>query len=75
MQRIGAKLIADKKAAILAEKSVEKGQLLASKDDLRGRDLLTLLIKANLAVDIPENQRLSDAEVLGRKCRSSFSGP
>jgi hypothetical protein len=64
MRRIGMQLIAEKKAAILAE-SREKGRGIERKD-LRERDLLTLLIKANMASDIPESQRLSDDEVLAR---------
>ncbi len=69
MRRIGLQLIAEKKAAILAD-SREKSS--AAKDgverkDVHGRDLLTLLIKANMASDIPESQRLTDDEVLARK--------
>ena len=37
------------------------------RDDLQGRDLLSLLIKANMATDIPESQRLSDEDVLARE--------
>lgn len=65
MRRIGLQLIAEKKSAILAE-SREKGRGVEKKD-LTERDLLTLLIKANLATDIPDNQRLSDEEVLARE--------
>lgn len=65
MHRIGKKLIAEKKAAIRAEAS-QKGRGLERKD-LADRDLLTLLIKANMATDVPESQRLSDDEVLARK--------
>ncbi len=66
MHRIGLQLIADKKAAIIAEKHSEKEGL--ERKDMQGRDLLTLLIKANMATDIPENQRLTDEEVLAREC-------
>lgn len=65
MRRIGLQLIAEKKAAILAEKHSEKEGL--EKSDVQGRDLLTLLIKANMATDIPESQRLTDDEVLARE--------
>jgi hypothetical protein len=37
------------------------------KKDVHGRDLLSLLVKSNLATDIPENQRLSSKELLARK--------
>lgn len=64
MRRIGLQLIAGKKAAILAEtRGAGHG---VEKKDVSGRDLLTLLIKANMAVDVPENQRLTDEEVLAR---------
>lgn len=64
MRRIGLQLITDKKAAILAE-TREAGHGVEKKD-VTGRDLLTLLIKANMAVDVPESQRLTDEEVLAR---------
>jgi len=60
-RRIGLKLIADKKAEIIKAKSA------GEKDtSTHGRDLLTLLIKANMSTDIPENQRLSDEDVLAQ---------
>lgn len=65
MHRIGKQLIAEKKAAIL-EAVVRKGRGIEKKD-MAERDLLSLLIKANMATDIPESQRLSDAEILARK--------
>ena len=65
MRRIGMQLIAEKKATILAEMDVSSKR---GKDSVQGRDLLTLLLKANMADDIPEHQRLTDDEVLARKC-------
>ncbi len=67
MRRIGAELVAQKKAAILATSRSSKEGLDVSKEDMEGRDLLTLLIKANLASDIPESHRLSDEDVIARK--------
>jgi hypothetical protein len=32
------------------------------------KDLLSVLLKANLSKDIPESQRLSDTEVVSRRC-------
>nr|BAL05140.1 cytochrome P450 [Phanerodontia chrysosporium] len=61
MSRIGMQLIEQRKAAILAEKGKD-----VERKDLTGRDLLTLLIRANMATDIPEDQRLSDEEVLAQ---------
>ena len=63
-------LIAEKKASIMAEKASGKG---FERKDVQGRDLLTLLIKANMATDIPENQRLTDEEVLAREFRYHYS--
>ena len=48
MRRIGLQLVTEKKTAILAEKDGH----LADNKTTTGRDLLSLLIKANLAVDV-----------------------
>lgn len=71
MRRIGTQLIAEKKADIRREYAdgKEKDAGLERKD-LRGRDLLTLLLKANMATDVPDNQKLSDEDVLARTCCS-----
>ncbi|KAI0736247.1 cytochrome P450 [Fomitopsis betulina] len=62
MRRIGLQLVEEKKAEIMkATSSGEKGD-----DTLHSRDLLTLLIKANMATDVPESQRLSDEDVLAQ---------
>ncbi|KAL1939456.1 hypothetical protein VTO73DRAFT_10012 [Trametes versicolor] len=60
MRRIGLQRIADKKASIAAELH-EKDSVTCSSP--RNRDLLTLLIKANMA---PEGPRLSDEDVLAQ---------
>ncbi|EKM59790.1 uncharacterized protein PHACADRAFT_206015 [Phanerochaete carnosa HHB-10118-sp] len=65
MRRIGMRLIAEKKAAILEEKGSGGGGGVERKD-ITERDLLTLLIRANMATDIPESQRLTDDEVLAQ---------
>ncbi|QRV84540.1 cytochrome P450 family protein [Ceratobasidium sp. AG-Ba] len=57
MQRIGTKLVADKKAAL--EQEIKTGTTAQS------RDLLTLLIKANMACE-SEDSRMTDSEVLGQ---------
>jgi hypothetical protein len=62
MLRIGGELIADAKSkATQNSKSdfVEKG-------DIVGRDLLSLLIRANMATDLKESQRMLDDEILAR---------
>ena len=58
-------LITDKKAAVAAAQA--SGEV--KKKDVGGRDLLALLIRANMAIDIPDSQRLSDEEVLSREFR------
>ncbi|KAH9885221.1 cytochrome P450 [Cubamyces lactineus] len=65
MRRIGNQLIQEKKAEIQREMSESKSGNVAQKD-VRGRDLLTLLLKANMATDIPDSQRLSDEDVLAQ---------
>ncbi|KAI9068653.1 cytochrome P450 [Trametes sanguinea] len=66
MNRIGMQLMAEKKAAIRREMSETKEKDGIGRNDMRGRDLLTLLIKANMATDVPDNQRLSDEDVLAQ---------
>jgi len=56
MHRIGRDLLNDSKAAAAS----------AEKETTGHRDLLSLLVRANIAVDLPDNQRLSDADVLAR---------
>lgn len=65
MSRIGRQLLADAKAAVMSSYGVEEGGLI-EKSSLQGRDLLSLLVRANMATDIPESQRISDEDVLAR---------
>nr|BED42950.1 cytochrome P450 monooxygenase [Trametes versicolor] len=62
VHRIGAQLVAQRKTAILREASEKH----LKREDLPGRDLLTLLVRANMAEDIPESQRLSDEDVVNQ---------
>ncbi|KAG6854184.1 hypothetical protein C0991_009836 [Blastosporella zonata] len=52
MSRIGQELLRESKASIH-----EKGE---------ARDLLSLLVKSNIATDIPEHQRMTDQDVLAQ---------
>jgi hypothetical protein len=61
MARIGDKLLRDSHAAIRAENEV------VEKSSWKRRDLLSVLMRANMATDLPSNQRLSDEDVLARK--------
>ena len=55
-------MIQEKKAAIFAAKA--DGNI--EKEDLTGNDLLTLLIRANLASNMPDSMRMSDEEILSQ---------
>ena len=63
MLHIGQQLMKDSKAALMAEKGIPGTDKVAS----TRRDLLSLLIKANMATDVPQNQRTTDEDVLARK--------
>ncbi|PCH34313.1 cytochrome P450 [Wolfiporia cocos MD-104 SS10] len=65
MRRIGMQLIAEKKADVMRA-SAQKKKIDNGLDGLQNRDLLTLLIKANMATDLPEDHRLSDEDVLAQ---------
>ncbi|KAJ7466262.1 cytochrome P450 [Mycena galericulata] len=57
MTRIGMKLLADSKREIVENGTFETGH---------GRDLLTLLVRANTSKDVPVSQRLSDKDVVAQ---------
>ncbi|KAJ7864476.1 cytochrome P450 [Mycena olivaceomarginata] len=57
MQRIGLRLIQESKDEMAQSGTFEKG---------RSRDLLSLLVRANTAKDLPASQRLSDEDVLAQ---------
>jgi hypothetical protein len=58
MADIGRALLADGKAAVMAA---------GGDKEFSSRDLFSLLLKANLAADVPGKSRLSDEEVIARK--------
>ncbi|KAJ6574465.1 cytochrome P450, partial [Mycena capillaripes] len=58
MRRIGQRLLSESKQKIADGSSA---------DSIASRDLLSLLVRANTAKDIPEAQRLSDEDVLAHK--------
>ncbi|KAJ6551196.1 cytochrome P450 [Mycena capillaripes] len=57
MRRIGLQLLQESKNEMAESGTFEKG---------RSRDLLSLLVRANTAKDIPPSQRLSDEDVLAQ---------
>lgn len=68
MHRVGLELIREKRARIMGMSHREKAE---KQTDMQSRDLLTLLIKANMGLDIPEHQRMSEEDILARECLSS----
>ncbi|KAI0652715.1 cytochrome P450 [Trametes meyenii] len=65
LRRVSKDIVVDRKAEVMREAS-RKHLDGVERKDLQGRDLLTLLIKANMAKDFPESQKLSDDAVVGR---------
>jgi len=69
MLRIGGKLLKDSHAAVRAENEV------VEKSSWKRKDLLSLLVRANMARDLPPNQRMSDEDVLARQYLFFFLNP
>ncbi|KAI9460712.1 cytochrome P450 [Russula earlei] len=65
IRRVGSQLIQEKKTAVVAERNAN-GSGAVEKQDVRGHDLLSLLIKSNIAADMPESMRMSDEEILSQ---------
>jgi len=70
MDRIGHELVHNKRQMILAEAAArgkgEAGQTYVEKSVVTSKDLLSRLMMANMADDLPENQRLSDHDMMAR---------
>jgi hypothetical protein len=67
-------LISQKKAEILATAESDpdaKGRI--KKRHIPGRDLLSLLMKANMATDIADSARMNEEEILARECHTMLS--
>jgi len=65
MRDIGESILNDSRSVLLAE---YPGNVEAAR--WQGKDLLSLLLKANMATDLRHQQRMSDEDVL---CRTSCS--
>jgi cytochrome P450 len=65
IQHTGSQLIQDRKSAVIAECDAN-GSGTVGRQDVGGHDLLSLLIKSNIAADIPESMRMSDSEILSQ---------
>ncbi|EJU01812.1 cytochrome P450 [Dacryopinax primogenitus] len=61
VKRIGMQLIEEKKAAVMQELESKSGE-----KKIIGRDLLSALIRANLAADLTPAHQMSDEEVLAQ---------
>ena len=75
LMSIGQGMIAQKKTEILTTEIGGKGGV--EKRNIQGRDLLSLLMKANMATDIPDHARMTEEEILARELNSgcrAFSG-
>ncbi|KAI0273883.1 cytochrome P450 [Russula aff. rugulosa BPL654] len=65
IRSIGQNVISQKKAEILSSSEIDsKGRV--EKKNIQGRDLLSLLMKANMATDIPEHARMTDEDILAQ---------
>lgn len=62
MDEVCMRIVQEKKAAILAEMGGEK----IDKHNVAGHDVISLLLRANLAADVEPSMRLSDEEVLAQ---------
>jgi hypothetical protein len=72
IRSIGQNVISQKKAEILSSSEIDsKGRV--EKKNIQGRDLLSLLMKANMATDIPDHARMTDEDILARKSSSGYS--
>ena len=67
-------MISEKKSEILAitESDANSG---VEKRKIQGRDLLSVLIKANMARDIPESARMTDEEIRRHELRVAPGHP
>jgi hypothetical protein len=61
IKHIGSNLFNQKKAAAISSSDMQGDELKSN------RDLLSLLVRANMATDIPEAQRLNDQDVIARE--------
>jgi len=70
MDRIGRRLISDMKAAVHTASEQDS----IGRKDFSQRNLLSLLVQANMASDVSDNYRLSDDEVLAQIPTFLFAG-
>ncbi|KAI5118123.1 hypothetical protein M0805_008032 [Coniferiporia weirii] len=66
MRRIGTGLLKLRKENATGDKDIASGLTEETLSELRGRDLLSVLVKANMDTELPDAQRLSDEDVLAQ---------
>ncbi|KAI0035974.1 cytochrome P450 [Vararia minispora EC-137] len=71
MERVGRDLLADMKVTVQSSTVGSEGP---SRKDVRSRDLLSLLVRANMANDVADGGRLTDEEVLAQIPTFLFAG-
>jgi len=72
IRAIGQNVISQKKAEILSSSEIHSNGRVEKKN-IQGRDLLSLLMRANMATDIPDHARMTDEDILARKSSSGYS--
>jgi hypothetical protein len=71
IRSIGQTVISQKKDEILSASEIDsKGRV--EKKNIQGRDLLSRLMKANMATDIPDHARMTDEDILARESSSAY---
>lgn len=71
MNRIGRELVEERKSAVLGKKQKDGRKDEDDRGGIVGRHLLSVLVQANMDSDLPDNQRMSDEDVLARKLTSA----
>ncbi|KAI0049918.1 cytochrome P450 [Auriscalpium vulgare] len=66
IRRIGMQMIAEKKAAVLVGASNVRKDGAVERKDIQGHDLLSLLIKSNMAADQADSSRMSDDDIISQ---------
>ncbi|KZV69585.1 cytochrome P450 [Peniophora sp. CONT] len=62
LNRVGGKLIEERRRSVLGD--IAQGSV--KREDVQGKDILSLLVRANLATDLPAQSRLSDEDMLAQ---------
>lgn len=71
MNRIGRELVEERKSAVLGKKQKDGRKDEDDRGGIVGRDLLSTLVQANMDTELPDNQRMSDEDVLARELTST----